>query len=150
MKYKMASDEMMQMVRDLVAKYHKRLDGASIAVLTKDKATKSMGSIVIGTASKVPSKVEPILDDHYDFMIVIAMDKWADMGPSQRVALIDHELCHCVLSDGEAKMRHHDYEEFSEIIDRHGFWRKDYGETAVQNVLFDQGVKVGTIKKRTK
>lgn len=148
MKYDKATHAMLELVESITHQHHKRLDGASIAVLTKEKASKSKGKTILATASLVPSKVEPILDDEYHFMIVIGRDRWETLEDAQRRALIDHELCHCVMDGDAPKMRNHDYEEFAEIIARHGFWREDAGEQMIQQALLTQGVKIGTLKTK--
>ena len=46
----------------------------------------------------------------------------------QRLALIDHELCHIVRdvdSDSGFSMRSHDIEEFAAVVERHGAWKAD-------------------------
>jgi hypothetical protein len=45
-------------------------------------------------------------------------------------------------------------EEFADIIKRHGFWRGDFGEQQIQQVLIGDGkkppLKVGTIAAKAK
>jgi Putative phage metallopeptidase len=65
-------------------------------------------------------------------LIMVAHGRWQSLTDAQRVALIDHELCHvvCVTNeDGEThpKIIGHDVEEFHAIIHRHGDWK---GEVA--------------------
>ena len=42
-------------------------------------------------------------------------------------------------------IRPHDYEEFAEIIERRGFWRKDRGERMVQQSLFSAESAVNVV-----
>ena len=48
---------------------------------------------------------------------------------AQRLALLDHELCH-VMGDTDTgfTMRDHDIEEFNAVIERHGAWSRDVVE----------------------
>ncbi|MEN6537360.1 MAG: putative metallopeptidase [Bryobacteraceae bacterium] len=64
------------------------------------------------------------------FAICIHDEAWADLSEHHRVALMDHELCHCEVETVETefgfklvcKMKGHDVEEFYEVIERHGDW----------------------------
>lgn len=64
------------------------------------------------------------------FWIEIAADLWEDLTNAQRIALVDHEICHLHVGetdDGEYEMviREHDVEEFDEVVRRHGLWTDD-------------------------
>jgi len=146
MKYTRATSNMMSIVKRIVSVHHRRLDGAKIAVVCREKAAKTHGRTIMATASKPPPGLKPLLDDDYSFVITIAADTWNTLTPAQRKALIDHELCHCVFKEDKPAMRGHDLEEFGEIVERHGFWRKDEGEEVIQQGLLAIGVKVGTMK----
>ena len=140
---------MLDIVREVIRKNHARLDGASIAVIVQEKASSKGGKTVYSTAAKPSEKLKPLLEDDYSFVITVAEDTWKKMNMDQRKAVIDHELCHCQIDlDGKPSIREHDLEEFAEIIERHGFWREDYGEHMVQEALIKRGVKVGTLKKK--
>lgn len=79
----------------------------------------------------------------YMLFVFINKDAWKALGPDQRLALVDHELCHFSRHServyepetetwkdkySEAKdpdswyIREHDVEEFSDVIKRHGLW----------------------------
>lgn len=146
MKYKEATAATMELVGRLAEQHHRRLDGAKIAVVMKEKAGKKNGKTVLATAMKPPDKMQPLLKSKYHFVIVIAEDEWQKATPEKKAALVDHELCHCEIdADGEPGIRGHDLEEFAEIITRHGFWRQDYGEHNIQLALADQGIEIGTL-----
>jgi len=81
--------------------------------------------------------------DSFDFVILLNKEAWPGMNDSQKVALIDHELCHAqvvVDADGEPKkddrgrfvcrIRKHDIEEFRDIVDRHGLYTDDLAAIA--------------------
>lgn len=74
----------------------------------------------------------------YDFIIVLNKMAWDAFAKPQKLALLDHELCHIMPSEdknGEHQQddrgrklfraRRHDIEEFSEIVKRHGLYKKD-------------------------
>ncbi|SDU42295.1 putative metallopeptidase [Jiangella alkaliphila] len=57
---------------------------------------------------------------------------WELLNEKQRVALVDHELCHFeVIEDDEVDggrrlaTRGHDLEEFTAVVERHGLWRPE-------------------------
>lgn len=61
------------------------------------------------------------------FAVVIAKPVWDILDEKQRLALVDHELCHFDLDEekGTPVLRSHDVEEFGEIVKRHGLWRDE-------------------------
>lgn len=77
----------------------------------------------------------------FDFVIVLNRTFWTsmDVNDAQRKALLDHELCHAEVAIDEAtndpketelgktiyRIRKHDIEEFSAIVERHGLYKKD-------------------------
>lgn len=82
-------------------------------------------------------------------MMFVNWDAWRALKYDQRLALVDHELCHFSRKEehwpdpetGKLKMRYapaddpdswqmreHDVEEFSDVIARHGLW-----ETGIEN-----------------
>jgi hypothetical protein len=117
------------MANEIVEKYHPDLKEANIGFLFRDETQVSQGKEVLGKASKVPDRLKPYLD--YDFIIWIDESAWIKLMDHQRKALIDHELCHCTLDEGAAKMVHHDIEEFQAIIERHGVWHSDLAAFAM-------------------
>jgi len=120
-KYSEASTELIHLAEDLISKYHPALEEARIAFVFQDEATETDGRVELAKTSKVPPKMQPLLE--YDFLIVIAEDEWMRIASKAHEALIEHELCHC---GGDAlngwKIRHHDIEEFREVIERYGAW----------------------------
>jgi hypothetical protein len=123
-KYSEASTEMIHLAEDLISKYHPALEECRIAFVFQDNGTGKQGRVVLARTSKIPPKMQPLLE--YDFLIVIAEDQWIKHTNNWYEALIDHELVHC---GGDAlngwKMRHHDIEEFGEVLERHGAWNID-------------------------
>ena len=63
----------------------------------------------------------------YHFLMEVNHKKWAELSDKQRIALVDHELCHAGIDgkSGDPMLIDHDVEEFGEIVKRHGLWRDD-------------------------
>lgn len=139
-RWEVAPDDVINMAKELVQKYHHDLRNAKIGILFRETSSMSNGRQVLGKASKVTPRWRPLLDDDYHFIIWLAQDWWEkEARQSQQRALLDHELQHCYMLEGwEPKIRAHDFEEFGCIIKRHGFWREDYGEQAVAKALQQQ------------
>lgn len=56
------------------------------------------------------------------FVIEISYLVWKKLTAPQRVALIEHELCHATTKEGKASTKGHDHEEFVGILKIHGLW----------------------------
>ena len=124
----------------LIPKYHKHLEDASICYIFKAEASKRARHVTLGMASTVAKRLQAIVD--FDFIIEIAHDEWEHMDVLQRTALVDHELCHCgvyVDQEGETHwtMNEHDLEEFTAIVKRYGLWKQDL-QTFVASVPKDE------------
>lgn len=118
-------DEVLEMAQSLIERHHQRLANARIAFVFRDEAQTSGDKEVWGQASKISDKLKPHLEA--DFLIWLAEDIWKHLAPRQRMALLDHELCHCEYDhiEDKSRIRKHDIEEFFCIIERYGFWRND-------------------------
>lgn len=119
---------------------HKPLVDARIEYVWRDKATKSKGRICLAKARRLSGLnaflynaamglADSVANEPL-FVIEVAADTWARLRPEQRIALVDHELCHCTAEfddDGELVlgMRGHDLEEFAAVVHRHGLWKSD-------------------------
>lgn len=95
--------------------------------------------IQLGHCYKVSDLYKEYAD--YDFIITLNKEFWEDIDVvrEQRLALVDHEMCHAapVYNDetGEHvmdergrflfRLRGHDVEEFYEIVQRNGLWKRD-------------------------
>lgn len=128
--------EVRRIVDDLVKRHHTDLVEASIGLLWRDELPQHKGHLVLAKAS-VLSERDRILTG-FDLLIAINALAWAAATDAQKVALVDHELCHfCRRYDGDGEAvyddqgrpmfttRAHDVEEFTEIIRRHGAWIGD-------------------------
>lgn len=118
-----ASQTVIRLAEELIEQYHKPLRKARVGFVFRSEAQISQGKTVLGKASKVSDKLKPVLE--LDFLIWIAGDAFEKMSDERKRALIDHELSHCTIEEGQFKMRHHDVEEFHSIIERYGLWTYD-------------------------
>ncbi|MBV1869258.1 MAG: hypothetical protein KUG69_15350, partial [Marinosulfonomonas sp.] len=153
----MPAPDVEQLARKLIdtVDRHAALDQAHIEFVFIDQAPRSKGRAVLGRARKLGGlpaflaggshPVTPIGMHDVDpfFVIEIAYDYWAsdDFTDAHRVALVDHELCHCRVDedvDGEHKLSivGHDVEEFACVVDRHGLWSA--GLTSLGKVMSEQ------------
>lgn len=108
----------------VIKKWHPNLDIECLGFLFRDTSTTSQGLEVHGKASKVSEKDKVFLD--FDFIVWFAKDHWVTLTPDQKAALMDHELSHCVYDEPgdptSAKIKGHDFEGFSSVLERHGLW----------------------------
>jgi len=129
-------------VRDL---HHGETKQARIALAwrLRTKADKD-GHIVLGKCIKVSDLYREYAD--YDFIITLNKEFWEEptVTKDQRIALLDHELCHAAPTyNGETgehevdergrylfRLRAHDVEEFYEIVQRNGMWKRNLIEFA--------------------
>jgi Putative phage metallopeptidase len=65
------------------------------------------------------------------FLIELPLDVWNALPADSREALLDHELCHCLVDEDpqtgalKPKLAGHDLEEFVAVVRRHGLWKPD-------------------------
>lgn len=141
---------------DLIADHHPDLAELEIRYIFREPAAKSKGKVVYGKARKVTGlnaylgqgykDHEPVADRDDTFLVVeIAADEWLTLTPAQRIALVDHELCHFTVEyddDGNRAVNvvGHDLEEFRDVVARHGLWRPEvraFTDTAVKQLSLD-------------
>jgi len=137
--------EVEAIARDLIADHHQHLDTAlnenvSLTYLFIDPPPKKNGKTVLGMCKKLsslPAYLSRRLAGEYStdplFAIVISLEAWKILEPKQKIALVDHELCHCKIEideEGETKLgvEPHDIEEFKAVVLRHGLWLNDLVE----------------------
>ena len=126
---------------------HPHLDEAYIVVLSGPLGH-AEGCKTLGRARRL-KKTERVLIRALgvhklpDYVIEVDTESWEKMmDASQRLALLEHELCHLAGRDvdddgvvGEWKLKGHDLEEFLPVLQRHGAWRtalKDFVKIARQ------------------
>lgn len=131
--------EVHAIAEEVIDDHHPHLANAPIRYVFRDTASVSRGRVVLGRARKVSGlnaylvglvgreRVDPPADF---FVLEIAADEWQRLDIKQRVALVDHELCHLWVEEPADPLEHrklrivgHDVEEFTEVIQRHGLWR---------------------------
>lgn len=124
--------------RALVDAVHKHLANKRIGYLYRETMSKN-DKVTLAKASKVGAKLKHFAE--LDFLIEVNHTAWKNLTEEQRVALIDHELCHFGVEDtpdGERLLiLGHDLEEFGAIVRRWGLWMPDVESFA--RTLADQG-----------
>lgn len=99
---------------------HPHLLGATIGYfkLDKDAPTLKNGHKKLAISRRMSGTVQYF--SNLDFAICFYGDAWDVMDKEQRRAVVDHELCHCSIKDGEWQIIEHDIEDFDAVIERHG------------------------------
>lgn len=138
--WRKAPDYVLDIVKRLIDLYHEPLKAARIGVIMRSEAPVTGGRVTYGNAEKVSAKAQVHVP--YDFIIWLAADRFGNLAPMQKEALIDHELCHCQWDDIDmaASIRPHDVEEFTEILQRYGYWwphAEEFAAVAQQAELFE-------------
>ena len=132
---------------ELIPKYHEHLQKVKIAYLFKAKPTavelegavdtpKKRGrprkthapgkKVWIAKCGLVSGKYRLLFTDDFKFIITADQEIWDELSEAQRVAVVDHELCHAVFDDeGNARLRKHELEEFRAPVQRWGFYLAD-------------------------
>jgi hypothetical protein len=144
-RYREAPD-VKRIAQDLIPLHHEHLilRADEIRYVLRSDTPTSHGRFVLGKARKVGglgcylATTEPDTPTDFDdheiadmFVMEISEPAWATMTYEQRVALVDHELCHFAMDVDEAdgsvtrRIRGHSVEEFTEILHRHGLWSPD-------------------------
>lgn len=126
-----ASKDVSDVVTTLIANYHPDLALVSdeIAVLFREKASKSGGRVVLGKTKKAPNLLSILGGKEYRFIIELAADEWQNLDGKQQTALLDHLLCQCGVEEDEKSgdikytIKSPDLFFFSEELERHGNWR---------------------------
>jgi Putative phage metallopeptidase len=126
-----ASEQTYDLMRGLIAKYHPDLASVDkeIAIITRPKAGKSGGQVILGKTRKAPGILGVLGTVDYKFIIELAQDEWNNLTDKQREALMDHHLCACNVDidedSGEIKcsLNSPDFVGFRGELERHGIWR---------------------------
>jgi hypothetical protein len=99
---------------------HAHLKEAKIAYLFRSGEWSSNKRETLGSAQKVSGPMGYLTK--LDFIIMIHQDVWPQLTEQQRVAMVDHELCHCKRIEGKWCIVGHDVEEHYSVVQRHGLW----------------------------
>lgn len=129
-------EEAEQLAETLIPAYHPHLTGIKIAHLLKlmpvpkqskkpKKQPRQGRKITMAKTSKVSAKMQALAAQDFKFVIEYDSNIWEGLDADKKRALVDHELCHAGNDADGCYLRHHDLEDFSSIISRHGMWRND-------------------------
>lgn len=132
-----ASSDVQDVMKKLIANYHPDLALVvdEIAVLFREKASKSGGRVILGKTKKAPNLLSILGDKDYRFILELAADEWQNLDGTQQTALLDHLLCHCGVEEdaktGDIKytIKSPDLNFFSAELERHGNWRPNEDTT---------------------
>ena len=123
------SIEIEHIATKLIAEHHPLLQHAAIVYLMKtldsDKKPtfpkKRPGKKVkMAKAICVPEMYHSLCG--YDFILLADELYWGFLEENQKVALVDHELCHFTRDEDGYYTKDHDVTEFCAVLERHGFW----------------------------
>lgn len=141
------------LLHELMRAHHREIVSARVALAWQLAWQPDVdGRVVLGQCKKVADLEREVCEGRllharvdggthgYDFVILLRQAFWQDPNVSdlQRRALLDHELCHATVTldaHGDPavddcgrivyRTRKHDLEEFAEIAERHGCWKRD-------------------------
>lgn len=122
------AEEVQAVAAKLISDYHTHLAEARIAYLFRKGEWNSKGRTQFGKACKAPEQWAFM--SGFELLVIINKTVWDYADEKKREAVVDHELCH-IEKDIDAKgnpkwiTAHHDVEEFSIVIQRHGLWSRD-------------------------
>lgn len=128
--------EVEEVARTLIRDYHRSLTNVRIEYLFTNRTPVKSGRDVWASVRRIGS-LPAYLAGETDpdgsgalFCMVVAEQIWSALPHLKRVALIDHELCHCFVDqdeEGNEKpiLLGHDLEEFVAVVARHGQWRNE-------------------------
>jgi len=105
------------------ALHHHLADARVVYLFIEDKRDKDR--VKLGHAAKASAKLRFLASA--DYIIELNWKAWLNLSPEQRIAIVDHELCHCGGKDAKGNWteRGHDVEEFGSIVGRWGLWKDD-------------------------
>lgn len=140
-----AGDEVMAIVRDLIANYHPHLADIDrqIAIVFKEKAAEVGDVVIMGKTAKAPA-ILAILggETKWQFIITLAADAWQELNDKERAALLDHHLCACRTKENEQNgaitcfVVPPDVSFYRGEIERHGMWRTS-GTAPTPNLILE-------------
>lgn len=155
------ADEVKDIARILIAKYHPHLADARILYVFTDQTRRRCDRVKLGTAAKMnslqrflASSMESV-ESGPDYILMFDIKIWPSLDEKQQRSLTDHELEHCKIfvkagmrwlrlpadqdKDDYAAWKYglidHDISEFVAIVERHGIWRTDGVEQEFANAV---------------
>lgn len=132
-----AGDAVQENIKTLIGQAHPHLADIcdDIIVIFKEKASRKGGQPVLGKTSKAPALISLLGEREYQFVIELAADTWNRLDDTQKMALLDHQLCFIGGEEDEktCEMKYYltapDISYFSSEIERNGHWRPDLSES---------------------
>ena len=110
------ADDVAKIAGDLIPQYHQHLQNVPILYYFDTGRMKD-------AATMAKRSEKEIFISGYKFAVQVSKRQWDELNDKQKVALVDHELCHAYVSpEGDLEIIDHDIEEFSVIVNRHGIW----------------------------
>lgn len=132
-----------QIAAGLIPNSHPDLAQARMMYVFVDKASTKGGVEQIGKTKKLSGLTEWALEK--DFVIEVALNRYNELSPEQRNALIDSLLERCQgeeQEDGSMKwsVREPEVQEFASILERHGAWNDALQNfvAVAQNIELDE------------
>lgn len=155
-------DWIRETVQTLIHDHHDHLLDANIEIQWKRLNNPDPdGHVLLGKMCKTSERGRQL--HGWDAILMLNDEYWETMDDEQRVALLDHELCHLALavdkdgfprSDGHGRkmyrIRKHDLEEFRDVVRRHGLWQTDivhFVEAAHASPLFREQMAKNSIRE---
>ena len=126
--------------------HYPALRDVSILYVWRDKATRSHGSLVLGSTTRLSGRAAMLFaaavagegnpydaelnpdEDLTRYVIELASDVWLLLEEAQRDALLDHYLTRCKIDDEGRLALRSPVSEFPQIVERHGLWRDDLAD----------------------
>jgi hypothetical protein len=117
--FREAEDAENGLMEAVLGKWHPELDGYAISLIFRDKPRKRGGNQCLATAHKASPEVAFLTG--LDGWIEVWEEAWGDTAdPDFQNYLLDHELTHFVISEGDLQVIDHDIQEFEDVLARHG------------------------------
>lgn len=128
-----------KLMKEIRAEFHPDTKQAKIALAWMHGVKANVdGKVCLGKCILSSELQKEFME--FDFVILLNKEVWEskEFGVERKKALLDHELMHAaeaVDKEGEPKVdakgrklfriRNHDLEEFTDVVRRHGVWKKD-------------------------
>lgn len=98
----------------------------------------------------IPRQFRALHKDMGHFTVGVLLSWWQKAKPAQRLALVDHCLCHLEFAQSEApgdlpdtcRIVKHNFEGFQDELLRHGCWTEELQEARAQLSLFEGDLNV--------
>lgn len=121
-----------------------------IAILFKEKATKSGGQVIFGKSKKASAVIQALTQERGElvFILEIGNDEWSEFSDEIKMAALHHLLCGCGVEEKEDGTERYfvkspDASVYFENVKHFGFWMKyddeddtaEEGATAIEDLF---------------